>query len=169
MRKIEQHKFNLAIVVFALIIFSLFSPRDSIAQSIVCGFTLSKEAEGTEGIDFDFLSEVGVNVSPFILTSGIPQEYFVQTTVIATYTELDNPGWELVDVACESNSGVDVTYVENGVTIECLDGGGEAECVWTNARLTRNIPTLSEWGMIAMAGILGIAGFIVIRKRKVTA
>lgn len=32
-----------------------------------------------------------------------------------------------------------------------------------------NIPTLSEWGMIAMAGILGMAGFIVIRRRKVTA
>ena len=33
------------------------------------------------------------------------------------------------------------------------------------------IPTLSEWGLIAMAGILGIAGFIVIviRRRKVTA
>ncbi len=32
-----------------------------------------------------------------------------------------------------------------------------------------NIPTLSEWGLIAMAGILGIVGFMVIRRRKVTA
>lgn len=32
-----------------------------------------------------------------------------------------------------------------------------------------NIPTLSEWGLIAMAGILGIVGFIVMRRRKVTA
>jgi len=32
-----------------------------------------------------------------------------------------------------------------------------------------NIPTLSEWGLIAMAGILGIVGFIAIRRRKVTA
>jgi len=31
------------------------------------------------------------------------------------------------------------------------------------------IPTLSKWGLIAMAGILGIVGFIVIRRRKVTA
>ncbi len=30
------------------------------------------------------------------------------------------------------------------------------------------IPTLSEWGLIAMAGVLGIAGFMIIRKRKVT-
>ncbi len=32
-----------------------------------------------------------------------------------------------------------------------------------------NIPTLSEWGLLAMAGILGIVGFMVIRRRKVTA
>jgi len=31
------------------------------------------------------------------------------------------------------------------------------------------IPTLSEWGLIAMAGILGIVGFMVIRRRKVRA
>jgi hypothetical protein len=31
------------------------------------------------------------------------------------------------------------------------------------------VPTLSEWGLIAMAGILGIAGFMVIRRRKLTA
>ena len=31
------------------------------------------------------------------------------------------------------------------------------------------IPTLSEWGLIAMASILGIVGFMVMRRRKVTA
>ena len=30
----------------------------------------------------------------------------------------------------------------------------------------RNIPTLSEWGLIAMAGVLGIAGLMVMRRRK---
>ena len=29
------------------------------------------------------------------------------------------------------------------------------------------IPTLNEWGLIAMAGVLGIAGFLIIRRRKV--
>lgn len=36
-------------------------------------------------------------------------------------------------------------------------------------RVNTNIPTLSEWGLIAMAGILGIVGFIVVRRRKVAA
>ena len=31
------------------------------------------------------------------------------------------------------------------------------------------IPTLSQWGLIAMAVVLGIVGFMVIRRRKVTA
>lgn len=32
--------------------------------------------------------------------------------------------------------------------------------------LTTNVPTLSEWGMMAMAAILGIIGLMVIRRRK---
>ena len=35
--------------------------------------------------------------------------------------------------------------------------------------ITTPIPTLNEWGLIAMAGVLGIVGFIVMRRRKVTA
>jgi DNA-binding beta-propeller fold protein YncE len=31
------------------------------------------------------------------------------------------------------------------------------------------VPTLSEWGLMAMAGILGIIGFMVMRRRKATA
>jgi hypothetical protein len=30
------------------------------------------------------------------------------------------------------------------------------------------IPTLSEWGLIAMASLLGIVGFMVMRRRKAT-
>ncbi|MGB2692288.1 MAG: IPTL-CTERM sorting domain-containing protein [Thermodesulfobacteriota bacterium] len=32
-----------------------------------------------------------------------------------------------------------------------------------------NVPTLSEWGLIAMASVLGIVGFMVARRRKATA
>ena len=35
--------------------------------------------------------------------------------------------------------------------------------------LPRPIPTLSQWGLIAMAGILGLVGLMVMRRRKVTA
>lgn len=35
--------------------------------------------------------------------------------------------------------------------------------------IPRNVPTLSEWGLIAMAGVLGLIGFMVIRRKRVTA
>ena len=31
------------------------------------------------------------------------------------------------------------------------------------------VPTLSEWGLISMAGLLGIVGFMVVRRRQITA
>ncbi len=54
------------------------------------------------------------------------------------------------------------------VTEGPLQGSIDAvSCIAEEA--TTAIPTLSEWGLIAMAGILGIAGFMVIRRSKVTA
>ncbi|MGB2692659.1 MAG: IPTL-CTERM sorting domain-containing protein [Thermodesulfobacteriota bacterium] len=32
-----------------------------------------------------------------------------------------------------------------------------------------DVPTLSEWGLVAMAGVLGLVGFMVIRRKKATA
>ena len=42
-------------------------------------------------------------------------------------------------------------------------------CIPLPVVISTPIPTLSEWGLVAMAGILGIVGFMVIRRRKVTA
>ena len=35
--------------------------------------------------------------------------------------------------------------------------------------IVKNVPTLSTWGLIATAGILGLVGYMVIRRRKLTA
>jgi len=61
-------------------------------------------------------------------------------------------------------SGTATLVGSNGVT--GIDG-----LAWMDDCIvpTEPIPTLSEWGLIAMAGILGIAGFLVMRRRKVTA
>lgn len=37
------------------------------------------------------------------------------------------------------------------------------------SEITAQVPTLSEWGLIAMASILGIVGFMVMRRSQVTA
>lgn len=33
----------------------------------------------------------------------------------------------------------------------------------------RNIPTLSQWSLIAAAGVLGVAGFIAVRRKRASA
>jgi len=50
-----------------------------------------------------------------------------------------------------------------GQTENCFDG-----LVFVEGSL-RNVPTISQWGLIAMAGLLGIVGFMVMRRKKVTA
>jgi len=97
-----------------------------------------------------------------------------------TITEEVPPGWELVSIECiegVTNCGMGefvpcltATVVGNSVTFFCEDND-TASCVFTNVRqLNQNIPTLSEWGLIAMAVIIGAAGiFMVLRKRKVAA
>jgi hypothetical protein len=56
-------------------------------------------------------------------------------------------------------------FADTGV----IDGDDGLVTEFVCKQVVSNVPTLSEWGMIAMAGILRIAGFIVIRRRKVTA
>ncbi len=47
------------------------------------------------------------------------------------------------------------------------DGNEEVYIVFPRNCNVIAIPTLSEWGLIAMAGVLGIVGFMVMRRRKV--
>ena len=54
----------------------------------------------------------------------------------------------------------------NGVN-DAIDGlAWKGPC---GVAISNPIPTLSEWGLIAMAGVLGIVGFMVIRRRKLAA
>ena len=51
------------------------------------------------------------------------------------------------------------------------DNGGGVDGFFCSANagpLSRAVPTLSQWGLIAMAGVLGIVGFMVMRRRKLT-
>ena len=43
------------------------------------------------------------------------------------------------------------------------------EKIWVLPTISVPIPTLTQWGLIAMVVVLGIVGFMVIRRRKVTA
>ena len=58
--------------------------------------------------------------------------------------------------------------VENGITTPGVrEGDGLVIIKFTPG--PRPIPTLSEWGLIAMAGVLGFIGIMVLRRRKAAA
>jgi len=61
------------------------------------------------------------------------------------------------------------TFNLETVILTCTNGRGIVVLDDCTPIVKAPIPTLSEWGLITMAGILGIVGFMVIRRRKVTA
>jgi hypothetical protein len=81
--------------------------------------------------------------------------------------EESNPGWILTDIECTDSQGIDVSSIDNGVALGCISQS-EITCTFTNVRgVATNIPTLSEWGMIAAAAGLAMIGvFFAIRKRR---
>ena len=60
------------------------------------------------------------------------------------------------------DESVPPSFNVQGQTVDCFDG-----LVFVEGSL-RNVPTISQWGLIATAAILGIIGFIVIRRRQIT-
>jgi len=79
-----------------------------------------------------------------------------------------NPGCCISEEGCANFGELPVaciadTIVEDGI---CSMEGPGGICRTQVA--ASPVPTLSEWGLIVMAGILGIAGYMVIRRRKAT-
>lgn len=74
-------------------------------------------------------------------------------------------GWQLQDVDCSNSPGISTAFIENGVSVRCISQGF-ISCTFTNLRVPA-IPTLSEWGMIAVAAGLGLVGvFFALRRRR---
>ncbi len=73
------------------------------------------------------------------------------------------------DICFDINPGLICPVIGNAVEAgfseiqSCNMGTGLCEFA------PRNVPTLSECGLIAMAGVLGIIGFMILRRKKATA
>ena len=142
---------------------------ESRGQGNACALQVTKIAEGApEGQIFEFQVEVEGNIGTAQLPAGIAVPAIFGQGPPVTVTEIPTPGWTLADVICETTSGVTVTEIEGGAIFECLDpeGGFVGECTFVNVRDV-NIPTLSEWGMIAAAAGLVIVGvWFAVRRRR---
>lgn len=165
--------------IFSLFIFSVFLMLGSLVTSTVqvsaqsgCIISIEKIANPDDDTEFDFTVSGIANFEMPLSDPSLPEfgfDFPVGTEV--TVLEEVTPGWVLDDIECSDPQGVDITIIENGVTIECLTID-DATCNFIN-RMEEieptNVPTLSEWGLISMAGILGIVGFMVMRRKKASA
>jgi hypothetical protein len=93
------------------------------------------------------------------------------------------PKWILDNIECTTPTGgfcgnpnpppdqtpcLTITNISNGLNFLCLDSS-EVTCTFTNVLELTEVPTLSQWGLISMIVILGIVGFMVMRRRKAAA
>ena len=97
--------------------------------------------------------------APHVFGTDESHTYTLEFVATDTEMEISFLNWGHFD------SLSDTIGWERGQTTELI-----MDDVIINAvELPTNVPTLSEWGLIVMAGVLGIVGFMVMRRRKVTA
>ena len=168
-------------IVFGLGFFVLMA-NQATAQEDECRLSVTKAASPADDTVFTF---IGSGDNDFSFTVSDPSDpktgggIEIGTTIIIT-EELP-PGWELANIECTegtedcSQGGefepclrITIDESTNSISAFC-DDTDTGSCTFTNVIATSGIPTLSEWGLIAMAGVLGIVGFMVIRRRKATA
>lgn len=124
---------------------------------------------------------------PFNLTAGDPEnppldesfdlmrnesEMVPDLPLSSLYTLVQNTpeDFNLDSVQCEGDADFDfILLEEGGVQLTC-NSPGNVNCTFVNsAIIVRNIPTMSEWGLIATAMVLGIAGILFYRRRMLKA
>jgi Tol biopolymer transport system component len=100
------------------------------------------------------------------ITGENPEEEvktFLYDISSATFEQVGNPPGRQSNPA----TNADCTTITFQSRVNNVEQVFVATCFDPNA--ASNVPTLSEWGLIAMASILGIVGFMVMRRRKVAA
>jgi len=149
-----------------LLLTFLFIPYYAQAQVAICPCDIETLENGLSGSDIiDLLCPGG--------SLGSDSEYFLNpTTVLISLDGPPNTDYEVEEVNegeffCAIN-----TDGEEPVTLQLIPEDYfrcRQQLIDRCSLLARNIPTLSEWGLIATAGILGIAGLIAARRRKAAA
>ncbi|MGB2693017.1 MAG: IPTL-CTERM sorting domain-containing protein [Thermodesulfobacteriota bacterium] len=105
------------------------------------------------------------------LTGGNPEgndEVYLFDTTIGTTTQITDETDTFSSDPSINSDGTRIAFVSNGG----MNGGNpdeNAEIFLSICLGPRNVPTLSEWGLIAMAGVLGVVGFMVMRRKRATA
>jgi hypothetical protein len=160
------------LVPLIIIVFLVASAGSAVAQD--CDIFICKSAEGSGDTEFNFFGTSPLGPLDFTLI-GFGEEscefFSIPLTQSLVVFEDPTPGWQLVDIECVDEVGVNTAFLENGVQIDCVGPNlGSVRCTFFNVRSERAIPTLSQWGMIAAAGGLMLVGvWFAVRKRRARA
>ncbi|MEW6144561.1 MAG: hypothetical protein AB1598_06030 [Thermodesulfobacteriota bacterium] len=158
----------LKISLLVLVVTGIAGLTDSAnAQSCFVGYC-NVTVQGGH-VEFSYIRDFGGgNTDEFFLGNGACSVLFKIGSEVVTQNETE--GFVLDHVECDTGSGILVTEVENGVALECITQSTEGTCTFFNRPVESNIPTLSEWGMIAAAAGLGLVGvWFAVRRRRARA
>ena len=142
------------------------TPRPAQAQG-GCSIAVQKDVLTPVDLDFTFAVDCSTDgQSEFSIPAGTHSNVFFVQGETDIISEIVPEGWELIDVTCETEGGgFDVVVDgEKNVIAHCVTDGFSL-CTFTN-RGPANVPTLSEWGMIAAAAGLAMIGVFFAVKRK---
>ncbi len=98
---------------------------------------------------------------------GNPEIYLFDTTT-GIFIQITNEPGGNSNLPSINADGTRIAF-DSDSDINGRNPDGNDEIYLAACLIPEPIPTFSEWGLMAMAGILGIVGFMVIRRRKVTA
>lgn len=159
--------FVLAVSAFLLIP----SPGDE-ARAQSCSVSICKSAPGAGDTLFVFDAQRPGNNFNFQLVAGSECILLaLDPTNDLSVTERPTEGWELADIDCGAD-GLVISAILGGIFVECPAPGGGGTCTFVNLPAGSSItpiPTLSEWGMLAAAVGLGLAGALYAVRRRRTA
>ena len=155
-------------IVFFSIALIAGLPKSAYAQ-FSCTGEIVKLATPEDDTPFNFSISGDIN-EMFQLSdpSDTAQGLFLQTGASITVTELPTAGWMLEDIDCVTDGPVTFSVSGNSVTIDCLDATGLIQCEFTNVPGLRAVPAITELGLLFTALILGIAGFLFVRRNKLS-
>ena len=153
----------LKLSIFLFVLAGTAGLAGSASAQPACGVTICKVAPQLppavsvdDPVFFPFEEHRGSETFPFELAAngrrtGSGLEENESTQIV----EVPLEGWNLADIECDSASGLDVSFVENGAVFSCNTPGTFITCNFVNVRESA-IPTLSEWGMISTTVGLGL-------------
>ncbi len=161
--------------IFVICLLSTAIPTDS-ARAQECAILICKHAASAQdGTLFPFIVREGNSIQTIEVEANGPC-YLLDFNASASLIVIEAPfpGWKLDELFCILPPDINVDFADRSVELTCV--GSETSmagtCNFFNAEGTETaaIPTLSEWGMIAAAGVLGLVGvYFVIRRRKAQA